>query len=56
MNEHRSRHRTHTVKPANGVIGPLGKVVKAVPAAALVSTPVLEPATPATVPAVVETV
>lgn len=45
MNEHKSRHRTHTVKPANGVIGPLGHVVKPVPA----------PIPGDTVPAVAET-
>lgn len=35
MNEHKSRHRTHTVKPANGAIGPLGVVIKAAPTAVL---------------------
>ena len=51
MNEHRSRHRTHTVKPANKVIGPLGVVIKPVPAAvlgqvvdAIVEVPAIEPA------------
>jgi hypothetical protein len=56
MNEHKSRHRTHTVKPANKVIGPLGVVIKATPAAVLGQSVSAVAEVPSVEPTVVEIV
>ena len=56
INQHKPRHRTHTVKMANRVLTPMGSLVKPEPAVALAPTAILETAIPAATPAVVETV